>query len=1157
MDEDEGQGKSLGVYENMERSDIRPDFYDDEEYKQSNKSNAAKDTLKTAENAATNKAIEVGLNAATGGVGGTALKAAGGAGGVATGALGAAGGDAINLAKSAEGGMFQGGSSSGSNTSSGADGKAMLKKAMPVVALVLILVGLYLTVSFVGQWLFPFGFKAREVEDWNSTKVSTTTRTDALTNNTQLGDSGSSEAFSGVIFEDMGFTEEQVQSLNDAGIDYLADGGEKALRFHLADGSTPVVVSDKSVGAVDGESIAFDDGTIVDAGNLTEQDLEQRKQEIIDHLGIADNASAASVLGFTEAMKNFNIKEKYMTGTRSWRGDISGWFSEMTETVMARLGISRNNYKDFKLTGNNDTDEDNFVEIAKKLPSASAESSIGDVSFEERVKKVAGESEEANCGAISAANDIQGVITADQTARQVSAGSLWLEAIDKTMAGEGSEAPLSVSNNIIVRSGGADTEGIHHLFGSGELNQKDDNLLLSSAQANIGGNGSANIGAADEEIYRQCMYEGNTNNKEDGLMGGAIAKIGSMFKKILNWAKGIINIFSKGSGATAGVATAVLNPTIAKYNRMKTQTFFNGDNDTQVIGEAMVNSAERIMGEKAKTAGQTTGDNSSVIAFYREQQEVIAEQAEYDRRNKSPFDVTSEHTFLGSIAYSLIPLATSSQSLSITSTLGGIGSLFSSAVTNLLPTSSAVSETSFTFNRGDCVLANSLLAVSDGYCNQYYVSDLSMSGTKAVEVFDEVAFLREDKMGYAYGMGNCLRNGTFSPSIYQSTTYCKKNASDPDYGIDPLNTAENSAGHHWPAKAAHKEGEGTPNGCETDWAHETRYRNPITKTDPYEYYFFDYPIEWAYGRSTNFEYEGYQSGWHNRTSTGGTGIEKAVNDEAPGQCILDMKVNRTDMQPVINMNGALMTYMILSGQRGSDWGSTDDNNLKRLTEVDFTKGRLHPDKVGADNDNVLHPDQDSAQEGSDSIYEKLEWSGEDATASSRFMSRWIGGTSYTMRTAESAEAGTGDDNIYNVYSGKEDVFKDPTFEDEPYFWEEMRWYQAYTEILEWMEAIGKIRQTETSKAVAKYYDENPLDNSYEGIIARYSGMSKEHVIAVLDLINYSEFLAKYDPSDLGPLPTNTTDDYYYEETEVIAANEQAIKESEIVYDELRNRTVLV
>lgn len=1132
MDEGEGQGKSLGAYENMERSDIRPDFYEeDKEDKKEKRASAAKGALQAGENFASKKAGS-GAAAAVGG-------AVGGAAGAAIKAVSAARG-----AEKSGGGLLGGGNGKGKG-----DSRITVKKAAPVIALFMGVILLYGAISMFGQWLFPFGFKAREVEDWNSTKVSTTARTDELTDNTQLAGDESSEVINDIVFEDMGFTEEQVKSFNGSGLSYVKEGGTVALTYEDSDGATHVITSSEKVSATSGGAIADSDGTVTDSGSVSDEvAIEQKKQQVLDDLGIA--AETGHVMGFKEAMeKDWDFKEKFIRGARAWRGDVSGWYSQMTETVMQRLGISRNNYATFKLTGDNEEDERAFIEIAKTLPAAEEKNDVGDKSLEERVQEVAKDAGNYDCGAISAANDIEGVITADQTARQVSAGSLWLEAIDKSMAGEGSEAPLSVANNIIVRNGGADTEGIHHLFGSGNLNQSNENLLSSSAQANIGENGTVDFGDLENpKIYRECVYEGNTNSDNGEVRGnGVIVAIGSMFRKALAWAEGLVNkLKTLFSGAT-GVTVSALDGTIAKYNQMKEQTFF-GDDNTAVLGEAMVNSAERIMGEKAKTAGQTTGDNASVVAFYRAQQEVIAEQAEYDRRTKSPFDVTSQHTFLGSLAYSLIPLATSTQSLSVTGMMGGIGSLFSSALTNLLPTSSAVSETRFTFNRGDCVLANSLLAVSDGYCNQYYTSDLNLSGMKPVEIFDTVAELRYDKKGYVYGCGNGINCEDKE----------KEERGDPDFGDGPLNEAENGAGHHWPesmdGKIRSDHSVGGPHGCETDWYWKYEIKSGMGPK-PVKVYYFEYPTEWSYSRYTNFEYEGYQTGWHNRNDSENPtepGIEEAKNDEAPGECELDFKVRETDRQPVINQNGALMAFMVMSGQRGSDWGSTDDSNLEWLTKRDFTKGRFHPNAVGATNENVLHPDKDSAEDESESIYEELGWQDEQATAESEYMSRWVGGTAYTMRTAQSAAAGTGDDGIYNVYNGEEKVFKDATMNDD-YFWNEMKYYQAYVELLEWMEAIGKLTSTTTGDAIAKYYRENPLDNSYEGIIARYSGMSKDHVVAVLDLINYTEFLANYNPSDMGPLKPQEAEGIYYEDTEAVAQAEPAVRQENIIYDETRNR----
>ena len=138
----------------------------------------------------------------------------------------------------------------------------------------------------------------------------------------------------------------------------------------------------------------------------------------------------------------------------------------------------------------------------------------------------------------------------------------------------------------------------------------------------------------------------------------------------------------------------------------------------------------------------------------------------------------------------------------------------------------------------------------------------------------------------------------------------------------------------------------------------------------------------------------------------------------------------------------------------------------------------------------------------------------------------------------------------------DEIFNDPTRSGAKH-WEETRLYQAYTGILSYLEAIDKVGSASTSDAVLAYYEQHPLDQSYAGVIARYSGLKKDTVIAVLDLVNYSEFLANYDPTNLYPLPAPKPETIEYDNGEIVAEAEKAITISAVVYDELRNRTVTV
>jgi hypothetical protein len=79
-------------------------------------------------------------------------------------------------------------------------------------------------------------------------------------------------------------------------------------------------------------------------------------------------------------------------------------------------------------------------------------------------------------------------------------------------------------------------------------------------------------------------------------------------------------------------------------------------------------------------------------------------------------------------------------------------------------------------------------------------------------------------------------------------------------------------------------------------------------------------------------------------------------------------------------------------------------------------------------------------------------------------------------------------------------------------WEEVKTYQRFVEDQSFMESAGIIEKSAATAFLEEDRKEHPLDNSYEGILARYSGMTKDDVIAMLDIIDYFAYLVDYDPS---------------------------------------------
>ncbi len=78
-------------------------------------------------------------------------------------------------------------------------------------------------------------------------------------------------------------------------------------------------------------------------------------------------------------------------------------------------------------------------------------------------------------------------------------------------------------------------------------------------------------------------------------------------------------------------------------------------------------------------------------------------------------------------------------------------------------------------------------------------------------------------------------------------------------------------------------------------------------------------------------------------------------------------------------------------------------------------------------------------------------------------------------------------------------------------WEEAKYYQRFVEDQRLLESMDSDYKSVVSVFLDEYYEENPLDDSYEGILARASGLSKETIVAMLDYVNYQNYIANYDP----------------------------------------------
>ena len=207
-------------------------------------------------------------------------------------------------------------------------------------------------------------------------------------------------------------------------------------------------------------------------------------------------------------------------------------------------------------------------------------------------------------------------------------------------------------------------------------------------------------------------------------------------------------------------------------------------------------------------------------------------------------------------------------------------------------------------------------------------------------------------------------------------------------------------------------------------------------------------------------------------------------------------IQESDNEPgyTINQDSKLMKYLVNCGQRESPWGWADQNIASSMSTTGGL-GEVGSTIVG--NVPVLGDILDFVDSGI--VLANFGYvSGETCVTHSA--------TQSTVVTEETAE-GTKKLN-------KNDTKISQATSDRA----ETKYYQRLIEDDRLALLEGHTEKSAVNDALAAYYEAHPLDNSFEGIIARRSGLTKENVVAALAFIDLADFIARYEPGDLSPTP---------------------------------------
>ena len=299
----------------------------------------------------------------------------------------------------------------------------------------------------------------------------------------------------------------------------------------------------------------------------------------------------------------------------------------------------------------------------------------------------------------------------------------FMENISKMKAGEGSESKINEAMNYLNKS--TETELVD--TSTGEVVKISGTPLESPSLYSILAKEPLKTDTLNYYMSDRVLQtiENKAGVKSNPSILRGIAT--STSRKI----SGNIGSFTKGS--TTGSTENLRSVSKTINNSLINNSFsdIHGIN----AGEMLVEGAVNVGKELAKTSGATPGNIDAIKSYARLTTKILAMDAEVDRMNRSPFDITSKNTFLGSIIYNF---AIHLKPSSLITQFSSFNSTVFSAISSLLPSTYADDETErYLGNIGNCRTIESIGANGSAVCSEIAIFDTSTLG----DIFNDPSFI--------------------------------------------------------------------------------------------------------------------------------------------------------------------------------------------------------------------------------------------------------------------------------------------------------------------------------------------------------------------------------------------------------------------------------
>ena len=659
--------------------------------------------------------------------------------------------------------------------------RGFLKKKGPLVAIMTLLLG---GGALMGgaQTLMPFATANRIIQEFNSMQTVMNKRSRSFLR-TQLNTERYLSPTRVTIFgnEKFKLTSKQIKNFKTEGIEVMdvEVGGRKVRLLTFDDGSgelQPILTST--------------DINKVDADELGEA-LRSANPDLNFKSGAIDIDAAFEVDGF---------RNGYLKSSQTWRGAIAGWFDSLVLKIFDRLGISRNRFKtwktasdieagnaEFKRAASGDGVDDKGIEgqakeevknkdgvdadgdgevdttLEDKTVTEADNDKLSATDSQTEIETKLGNKARALIQAASGLTDvvyvamtvgtaINSIAVAQEVMQLINYITGYLEAVQKVQAGDGDASPMAYYTNLLTTPDedgetGMEAQGIGLLFGSGTIDLNDESVKKYNLEGGVTLLG-IELNFSAEDMKNAAYMKMMTTSI------GAVLDLILLVTGPVGWTASLLKSFLVDVVIDVGVGlildkilSVLLSVVIPGLAAMLAEDLVS-DVLGEDAGNALSSAANIYLAKNHQGSGGSPGDQATVLAYKRETEIILAEEAEYDRATRSPFDVTSQNTFLGSLLYSLMPLAASMQGGF--GFWGGLVNLTQSSFAKILPTASALEETQLITQQGECPLLESVGIMGDAYCNPYYTSDLStIDEDPGEDIYETVA-----AMNMSCGKGN-------------------------------------------------------------------------------------------------------------------------------------------------------------------------------------------------------------------------------------------------------------------------------------------------------------------------------------------------------------------------------------------------------------------